>query len=86
MTVPEHPTSPEHPIPTSTPLRRPDAGVDAGAAPESVPQVWDESRDPAFFALTARLFSPATTLAMTVLLASHDLAPLGDDAGSDYRS
>jgi hypothetical protein len=44
-------------------------------AAEDVPETWDEVRDPAFFALTARTFPAATTLAMTVLLASYDPEP-----------
>ena len=50
-------------------------------APEVLPQSWDDARDTAFFTLTARLFSPATALAMTVLLASYDddAAPVAAD-------
>ena len=70
MTVPEHPTPSERPFPWTSPSGRP---VADGAGPESVPRVWDEFRDPAFFTITARLFRPAATLAMTVLLASHDV-------------
>ena len=75
MTVPEH----RAPLVSSAAVPATPSGAGAGvprrAAPEAVPQVWDESRDPAFFALTARLFPPAVTLAMTVLLASHDDDP-----------
>ena len=42
---------------------------------ETVPQTWEEPRDPVFFGLVARLFSPPETFAMSVLLASHDPEP-----------
>lgn len=35
-------------------------------------RIWDPARDPGFFRIVAHLFSPSTTLAMTVLLASYD--------------
>ena len=73
MAVPEHHAPPVPPAAAPATSSRPGAGgVAACAAPEAVPQVWDACRDPAFFALTARLVPPAVTLALTVLLASYD--------------
>ena len=55
------------------------AGTPAPVAGEPVakhlPQSWDDARDTAFFSITARLFTPAATLGMTVLLASYDDDP-----------
>jgi hypothetical protein len=62
----------QHPSSTST---DPTARVTGLSAAERVPETWDEVRDPAFFAMTARVFTPPTTLAMTVLLASYDPEP-----------
>lgn len=39
---------------------------------ETAPGAWDDARDPAFFRLTAGLFSPDACLGMSVLLASYD--------------
>lgn len=39
---------------------------------ETVPQTWNDETDPAFFTVTARLFSAAFTLGASVLLASFD--------------
>lgn len=42
---------------------------------ESVPDMWDDARDTAFFAVAARLFSPAFAAGSTVLLGSYDVEP-----------
>jgi hypothetical protein len=39
---------------------------------ETVPEVWDDERDTAFFRIVARLFSPAFCMGAGVLLASYD--------------
>jgi hypothetical protein len=48
---------------------------------ESIPQVWDDARDEAFFRLTAPLFEPAFCYGASVLLATYD----ADDAGIRTR-
>jgi hypothetical protein len=39
---------------------------------ESVPSLWDEERDGAFFRLVSRLFSPEVVYTAGVLLAGND--------------
>ncbi len=57
------------------------AAAQGCTGPEDLPRTWDDVRDPAFFRMTARVFDPTTTLAMTVLLASYDLEPAATAAG-----
>jgi len=40
---------------------------------ETIPTMWDESRDGAFFRITARLFAGDFCLGASVLLASYDV-------------
>jgi hypothetical protein len=42
------------------------------SSPEAVPQTWDDDRDPAFFRITATLFSSSFTYGAGVLLAGND--------------
>ena len=50
------------------------------SSPEAVPQTWDDDRDPAFFRITATLFSPSFAYGAGVLLAGNDPAEEYDEA------
>ena len=53
---------------------------------ESVPQIWHDARDNAFFSIVARLFPPTFTAAWTVLLASYDAEPVAQPTSCDDTS
>lgn len=50
---------------------------------ESVPQLWDEECDPAFFRLVSRVFSADFLYGASVLLANND--PDAETSGSTYE-
>ena len=52
---------------------------------ETIPTVWDESRDGAFFRITARLFSPDICFGAGVLLASYDVDETTTHTDSERR-